>query len=129
MYYDVLDLSPDHVIKSHAIGRLGTISSFPQNLVDMQYAFWNSGRQYKKLVLQSEKVIAKWDRQQLSKMRQSATEFYDKVCQVLQSVTECYYKLRQVLQSVTVIKKWDVTKDLFVRLAFLTGMQLKSTLA
>ena len=33
LHYDFFDLWPDHVIKSHAIGSLGSISSFPQNLV------------------------------------------------------------------------------------------------
>ena len=33
--YDAFNLSPDHVIKIHAIGRLGIILSFPQNLVHM----------------------------------------------------------------------------------------------
>ena len=39
--YDAFNLSPDHVIKIHAIGRLGIISSFPQNLVHMRFfLFW-----------------------------------------------------------------------------------------
>ena len=31
--YNVFNMLPDHVIKIHATGRLGTISSVPQNLV------------------------------------------------------------------------------------------------
>ena len=42
--YDVFDLSTDHVIKIHVIGKLGTIWSFPQNLVYIQFPFWNFGR-------------------------------------------------------------------------------------
>ena len=33
----ILNLSPKHMIKGHVIGRLGTVSSFPQNLVHVQY--------------------------------------------------------------------------------------------
>ena len=46
----------------------------------------------------------------ITKLLQSAKEFYCKVRQVLQSVTEVYYKVSQVLQSATVMTKWDVTK-------------------
>ena len=41
LHYDVFNLSPYHVIKSYAIGRFGIISSFPQNLVHLQFPFWN----------------------------------------------------------------------------------------
>lgn len=72
---------------------------------------------------QSEIVIIKWDRQQLSKMLiQSVTEVFYKVLQVLQGVTEvyynvvlsltdCYYKVCQCIASgiTTVFTKWDVT--------------------
>ena len=43
--------------KSSQSVKLGTISSFTQNLVDIQYPFWNFGRWYKKLILQSEKLL------------------------------------------------------------------------
>ena len=33
---------PDHMIKSLFIGRLGTISSFPQTSVHIQFPFWTS---------------------------------------------------------------------------------------
>ena len=39
VHYDVFNLSPDHVIKSRAIARLGTISSLPHNLVNLQFLF------------------------------------------------------------------------------------------
>lgn len=58
----------------------------------------------------------------IAKLLESATNVYDKVCQVSQSVTDCYLKVRQVsqrvtdcyynvfhvLQSVTVINKRDL---------------------
>ena len=74
----------------------------------------------------------------MTKLLQSVTEVYYKVCQVLQSVIEGYYKVRQVLwsvtdcypkccyykvchalESVTVITKWDVT---MVRDSLLNGI-------
>ena len=39
VHYDVFNLSPDHVIKSRAIARLGPISSLPHNLVNLQFLF------------------------------------------------------------------------------------------
>ena len=38
-----------------------------------------------------------------TKLLESVTKVYYRVCQVLQSVTEVYYKVRQVLQKVTEI--------------------------
>ena len=38
---DVFNLSGDHVIKGHVIGRLGTISSFRQDLVHREFSFLN----------------------------------------------------------------------------------------
>ena len=103
--YDVFDLSPEHVIKIHAIGRLGTISSFPQNLAHICFPVWNFGRKYKTLLLQNKTVITKWNRKQLS----TTEDCYYKMCHVLESVTGCYCKVRQVSQIVAVITKWDVT--------------------
>ena len=40
---------------------------------------------------------------------QSVTKVYCKVCHVLQSVTGYYYKVRQLLQSATAITKEDIT--------------------
>ena len=37
----------------------------------------------------------------ITKLLESVTEVYYKVCQVLQSVTEVYFKVPQVLQSAT----------------------------
>ena len=42
----------------------------------------------------------------ITKLLQSATKIYQKMCQVLQCVTDCYYKMRQVLQSATFVTKW-----------------------
>ena len=39
----------------------------------------------------------------ITKLLQSVTQVYYKVCQVLQSVTDCYYKVCQVLQSVRLL--------------------------
>ena len=75
-----------------------------------------------------------------TKLLQSVTEIYYKICQVLQSVTDCYYKFRQVLQivigcyykvcsvlqSVAVITKWDVT-TLYFKLYMLCAAPLYST--
>ena len=41
----------------------------------------------------------------ITKLLQSATKIYQKMCQVLQCVTDCYYKMRQVLQSATFVTK------------------------
>ena len=49
----------DHVIKSDAIGRLSTASSFPQNLVHIRFLIKTLVDNIKKLVLQSETVITK----------------------------------------------------------------------
>ena len=38
-----------------------------------------------------------------TKLLQSVTQVYYKVCQVLQSVTDCYYKVCQILQSVRLL--------------------------
>ena len=76
----------------------------------------------------------------ITKLLQSVTEVYNKICQVLQSVTDCYYKLRQVLeivigcyykvcsvkQSAAVITKWDVT-TLYFKLYMLCAAPLYST--
>ena len=94
--YDVFDLSPEHVIKIHAIGRLGTISSFPQNLAHIYFPVWNFGRKYKTILLQNKTVITKWNIKQLS----TTNKVYCKLHQVLQSVTKVYYKVRQVRQTV-----------------------------
>ena len=39
LLYDVFNFSHDHLIKDHVIGRLGTISSFLQNLFHILYPF------------------------------------------------------------------------------------------
>ena len=39
----------------------------------------------------------------ITKLLQSVTQVYYKVCQVLQSVTDCYYKVCQILQSVRLL--------------------------
>ena len=41
----------------------------------------------------------------ITKLLQSVTDSFCKVCQVLQSVTDCYCKVFQVLQNATVIAK------------------------
>ena len=39
--FDVYNSLHDQVVKSRAVGWLGTIPLFQQNLVYMQYLFWN----------------------------------------------------------------------------------------
>ena len=86
------------MIKGRIIGSLGSILSFPQNLVHVQYNFLN----FDMIILKIS--ITKWG--SYYKMRQktvsfyknvftNVTEVYCKVCRVLQSVKHCYYKVRQ----------------------------------
>ena len=44
----------------------------------------------------------------ITKLVQSVTDSFCKVCQVLQSVTDCYCKVFQLLQNAMVIAKWDI---------------------
>ena len=109
---DVLHLSPDHVIKSHTISTLCTISSFSKNLVHLLYPFGNIGGYNKTLILQSETVITKWDRQQLSKIyykydrslthSASGIKKFDKLSlQIVAGITKCDRLLLQSASDIT----------------------------
>ena len=80
-------MSYDHMTQVYATSRLGTISSFLQNLVHIKYPI------LKLSLSQCKRVITKWDKIVIKKL--------------LLNVTEVYCKLRQVLQSTPGITKCD----------------------
>ena len=115
LLYDVFNFSCDHLIKDHVIGRLGTISSFLQNLFHIQYPFlklWHDSienwyyksrkvitKLHKRLLLRISYIVRKSLLQSASGIRKNVRYF--KVWQAVIAKCVRYYKLWQLLQSET----------------------------
>ena len=96
-------MSPDHVNKSHVIDRLGTISSFPQNLVHIQFFFETlvdniKNWYYKVRQLQSEKVL---QNETENRSQKFITQCDRGLLQTTSGITNCDKGLLQTASGIT----------------------------
>ena len=104
LWYIVLNLPCDHMVKGPVTQWLHAISSFPPNLVYISFLkIWHNNMENREYKVRQFK---KWDRKQLKqsyyrvwqKFITKCVRYY-KMCQVLQSVIDYYYKVCQILQN------------------------------